>query len=193
MHDVEGEQYILFDKDEPRLGTFSTIIEDCFIYLFSEFEDKIIIARVHRNTTASRATYEFWDGLTYTSEATKAVPVFHGMQQGSVFRAKLFGSSKPFAFVGCNSEGDSSVIIGAAARLEGPWELTPVCAAKGINYPVGPGRYMYCMYPHLWASIEEEGKLMVTWSEGWPGGVVVANISLATVGDIAGDDYEFVH
>jgi len=93
-------------------------------------------------------------------------------------RSTLFGSSKPFVFVGNNGWGDSNVVIGASASLEGPWETQTVCRAEGINYKK---TMMYCMYPHLWASKVEEGELMVTWSEQWPGGVVAAELKLAPV------------
>ena len=63
------------------------------------------------------------------------------------------------------------VQIGAAANIQGPFELTPVCEAIGINYESSPKNHIY---PHLFASDIPKRELMVTWSEQSPNGGVIA-------------------
>jgi len=175
---------VKFGPDIPRVGTFSTIVEGSFVYLYGNFDHgdrpghNIVLARVHKNTLEQANHYMYWNGKEYVSDPSEAVTVFEKMQAGMVFRSKLFGSSRPFVFVGNNSWTDSKVVMGASASLEGPWETQTICQASGMNYK---DKNMYCIYPHLWASKIEEGELMVTWSEGWPGGVVAAKLKLAPV------------
>ena len=86
--------------------------------------------------------------------------------------------------IGAESDLQGSLVEGS--RLEGNslekspskwrWTLTRLCTASGIDRPIG---FMYCMYPHPWAFNEEEGELLVTWSENWPGGVVGAKVKLS--------------
>ena len=103
------------------------------------------------------------------------------MRQGAIVRSKLFGDEKPFLFVGTSKWADSQVYMGASSKLEGPWSLAPVCKADGIKERTSKGKWMYCIYPHLWASDEENGELFVTWREPCPGAVIAAKIQLATV------------
>ena len=63
--------------------------------------------------------------------------------------------------------------IGAAAKVQGPFDLTAVCEAKGIDHDE---KYKYCIYPHLFASNVPKRELMVTWSEHSPGGVIAAKL-----------------
>lgn len=65
------------------------------------------------------------------------------------------------------------VQIGAAERLEGPFDLTPICKATGINHDEKP---KYCMYPHIFASNIPKRELVITWSEHPPGGVIAAKL-----------------
>jgi len=179
---------VKFGPDKPRVGTFSTFGQGCFIYLYGNFEyggrpgHNIVLARVHQDSLENAEQYTYWNGKEYVSDSNEAVPVFEKMQAGMVFRSELFGSSRPFVFVGNNGWADSKVVIGASASLEGPWETQTVYLAEGINFKETT---MYCMYPHLWASKIEEGELMVTWSEQWPGGVVAAKLKLAAVNDMS--------
>lgn len=154
-----------------------------YIYLYGNFEygdrpgHNIVLARVHKHNIEHPHHYTYWNGTEYVSDPNEAATIFEKMQAGMVFHSKLFGSAKPFVFVGNNGWGDSKVVMGASASLEGPWETMTVCQATGLNYKE---TRMYCMYPHFWASKIEEGELMVTWSEQWPGGVVAAKLKLAT-------------
>lgn len=180
---VERLEGLAFGPDEPRAGTFSAILEGSNIYLYGEMEGTTVLARVPRNCTGDKEWYRFWNGREYAKDYKEAVPVFKDLQHGCIFRSKLFGAQRPWVFVGCNKWADNHILIGASAALEGPWELTATCKAEGIDIPIGPDSYMYCMYAHPWASDEEKAQLMVTWSEKWPGGVVAARLTLAAIND----------
>ena len=65
------------------------------------------------------------------------------------------------------------VQIGAAAKVQGPFDLTAVCEAKGIDHDE---KHKYCIYPHLFASNVPKRELVVTWSEHSPGGVIAAKL-----------------
>ena len=173
---VERMEGLLFGPDEPRNGTFSTIIEDKFCYLYGDKgDDNIILARIHKDHQVEYAAYEYWDGKKYVADWHEATTVFEGFGQGKVVRTHLFGAKKPFVFVGVTKYGDSKVMLGASERLEGPWSLTPIADATGIDVP---GGFRYCMYPQIWASDVAKSELTVTWSEQWPGGVILARLKL---------------
>ena len=178
---------LVFGPDEPRVGTFTAILEGSDIYLYGDIftngDTNIILARVSRNCISDKGWYRYWNGTEYVKDYNEAVPVMKDLRQGSIIRSRLFGAGRPWIFVGCNKWADSQVLIGASAALEGPWELTAATRAQGIDFPVGGDSWMYCMYPHLWASDEKEAELMVTWSEKWPGGVVAAKLKFAAIGD----------
>ena len=177
--------HILFSPEEPRMGTFSAIAHEDHFYVFGDRPDgDIIVARGRRawdgSWAAEREAYFFWDGDEWVPDWREAAVVIEGMQQGAIVRSKLFGEDRPFLFVGTSKWADSLVYVGASAKLQGPWTIEPVCQAEGINER---GKWIYCIYPQLWASDEEKAELMVTWSEQWPGGVVAAKIKLAAVKD----------
>ena len=182
------DSYLIFSPKEPRMGTFTAIADGEHCYVFGDRPDgQIILARVYRlwyeGFVAERKAYFFWDGADWVRNWRNAAVVFDGMQQGAIVRSKLFGEDRPFLFVGTSKWADSQVYMGASARLEGPWKIEPVCKAEGIMETTSKGKWMYCIYPHLWASDEEKAELMVTWSEPCPGGVVGAKIKLAGVED----------
>lgn len=77
-----------------------------------------------------------------------------------------------YVFIGVNSYGDSKINMGCSRSLEGPYEMFQIADATGIDQD----GYMYCIYPHPWAFREEDGELMVSWSEHWPGGVIAAKL-----------------
>ncbi|KAF6220757.1 hypothetical protein HO133_003191 [Letharia lupina] len=179
---------LTFGPDEPRMGTFTAIADGDFIYLFGDRPDgKIILARVYdgryQGRLGEKEAHYYWDGSDWVQDWGKAAVVIEGMQQGAIVRSKLFGEARPFVFVGTSKWADSQVFMGASAKLEGPWKLEAVCKAEGIKEPTSKGKWMYCIYPQLWASDEENAELMVTWSEQCPGGIVAAKIKLAGVED----------
>ena len=180
------EKGMLFDSNEPRIGSFSTIVEGDFVYLFGQHERPkqkapdehpddtaepkkelhVFLARVDKCRPFDRAAYEYWNGTEYTECLWDAVPVFRGLHQGAIIRSTLWGPSKPWVFVGNDGTGSSQILVGAAKHLEGPWETHKVCTAEGIDYKED---FKYCMYPHQWASNEEQGELIITVCEHWPG------------------------
>lgn len=167
---------LIFGPEEPRFGTFCSLVYNDRVYLWGDLDGKIYLARVSKYKPTSRDSYEFWDGFGYVREWQRAIPVLRDIQHGAFVHSHIFGSDRPWIFVGCTKWADNQVMIGAECRLEGPWTLTPLFTASGIHQP---DNYMYCMYPHPWAFNEEEGELLVSWSEHWPGGVVGAKVKLA--------------
>ena len=185
---VERKDTLVFGPDEPRMGTFTAIAEGDYLYLYGDRPDgKIILARVYNghqeDHLGEKEAHYYWDGTDWAKDWHSAVPVIEGMQQGAIVRSTLFGEDKPFVFVGTSKWADSKVFMGASATLQGPWELNPVCEVDGIKVPKCEGKWMYCIYPHLWASTEEKAEVVISWSEQWPGGVVAARLKLAAVAD----------
>lgn len=172
LHTVRTET-LMFGVSEPRVGGFSSVIHGDYIYLWGHHGKDVVLARVPKDSPWQRDTYTFWDGEGYVPWWQAAVPVLKDVQHGAVIKSSLFGKDRPWVFIGCSKWLDSKIMIGASADLEGPWELIPLCKATGIDYP---DTVMYCMYPHQWAFAEEDGELMVTWSEQWPGNVVAAKL-----------------
>jgi hypothetical protein len=169
----------MFNVDEPRVGTFSSIVEGDFVYLWGDHGagcgDGIILSRVHKYSLQNKDCYTYWNGDSYVADWRAAEPVFGKMQSGAIIKTRLFGEERPWVFVGCTAWGDSKLMLGASATLEGPFDEKAICTAQGIDYP---DTIMYCMYPHTWALDVTKGELLVTWSEQWPGGVVGAKIGL---------------
>jgi hypothetical protein len=97
------------------------------------------------------------------------------MQHGAIYRTNMFAPEAgiKYAFIGVTRWADNGVMMGCSKSLEGPYEIFKIAAATGIDHP---DNYMYCVYPHPWAFKEEDGVMMVTWSEHWPGGVVAAKL-----------------
>ena len=173
---------VTFGPDEPRVGTFASIADGEYIYLYGDNgHNDIVLARIKKTTNMlDKNMYTYWNGKEYVSDPKAAITIFANMCQGAVVRSKLFGSDKPFLFVGVQGTADSKVLMAASATLEGPWLPRSVYEAKGIQKKDG---FMYCVYPHIWASNEEKAELVVSWSEGYPGGVVMARLTLAPVVD----------
>ena len=171
---------LMFDVDEPRVGTFSSIVEGDFIYLWGDhaegYGDGIILSRVAKDALERKYCYTYWNGVCYVADWKEAKPVFGKMQSGAIFKSGLFGEDRPWIFVGCTGWADSQVMLGASATLEGPFDEKAVFKAQGIDYP---NKIMYCVYPHTWALDEQNGELMVSWSEECPGGVVGAKVCFA--------------
>ena len=127
---------------------------------------------MNKSLTLNRASYRFWNGEEYVQNCDEAVAVFKGIPQGAIIRSDLFGKERPWVLIGVDKWADSEVQMGTAPKLGGPWEIEPVCEAKGIDQDKG---WRYCIYPHTWA-LRSKDELMVTWSEQWPGGVVAAKL-----------------
>ena len=102
-----------------------------------------------------------------------AQPVLFDIEHGAIVYTSLFGKDKQFLFVGANKQADNMVQIGVAERLQGPFDLMPICKATGINHDE---KHKYCMYPHIFASNIPKRELVITWSEHPPGGVIAAKL-----------------
>lgn len=169
---VEG---LLFGADEPCIGSFSALMHEDFVYLWGDHKGSVILARVNKYFPTTRNAYRYWNGENYVEDWRCAVPILEQMQHGCFFRSALFGAERPWCFVGCTNRGDSVVMMGAEARLEGPWSLTELFRTDSVNQPLS---YRYCMYAHPWAYDADIGELLVTWCETWPGAVVGAKVKL---------------
>ena len=170
---------LLFSSAEPGFGSFTAYLENGFVYVFGEVPEdgSMALARTTKDTFSSRDGYDFWDGKGWKhGDFAGAVPVFKDIPQGAVFRSTFFGQDRPYVMVGVSKWADSKIRVGSAPTLTGPWEIYEVGTAKGID---NPDNYMYCIYPHMWAT-NEENILMVSWSEHWPGGVIMGKLSFAT-------------
>ena len=176
---IGAHEPMMFGEEEPRVGTFSSIIEGDYIYLWGDHGkgcgDGVILSRVRKNLFQNKKDYTYWDGEEYVEDWRAAKVVLKNMQSGSIFRSSLFGEERPWVFIGCTFECKSLVMMGAAATLEGPYHEKAIFNATGIDCVE---TIMYCVYPHPWVFDEREGQLMITWSEQWPGGVVGAKVSL---------------
>ena len=182
---------LLFGADEPKVGSFSCLIEGSFAYLWGEYQGNIILARTCQYMPTSRSLYTFWNGIDYVPNYTTAAPIsgFDGIPQGQIVRSHLFSKRKEYVFVGVSKYCDSQIRLGAAEHLEGPWEVWPVCMTKPIDQPNG---FRYCMYPHLFASHTRKAELMVTWSEQWPGGVVAGKVKFLTEEEVCEEKCELI-
>lgn len=180
---------LLFKANEPLVGSFSCIVNGPYIYLYGKIETRMIIARVYKGVADRRQAYTFFDGTSWVHDWRRASTLFREMYQGGIVRSELFGKDKQWVLIGNNKWVDNKIQVGASMNLEGPWQITPVAEAKGIEHGNNGG--MYCMYPHAWALEQDKrAELMVTWSEYWPGGVVAAKLIFDTEQVVNGDRTE---
>ena len=166
---------LMFNPAEPLMGSFSAMAEDGWAYVWGQMAEKIYLGRAPVPQCHIRESYWYWNGSEYVKDLKQAVPVMQDMQQGQIFRSDLFGNMFPWVFVGVTRWADNNVMIGVSSTIEGPWDIKPVAKTEGI---VKDDAYKYCVYPHLWGSNESKGKLLVTWCDAWPGGVIAANLKL---------------
>ncbi|KAI9813219.1 MAG: hypothetical protein M1826_002535 [Phylliscum demangeonii] len=169
----------IFGPQEPHWGTFNTLVQGGYVYVWGSSNDDVVLGRVPVEQALDRTAYQYWNGVAYTSDPTHAKPVLTGFAQGQIYRSQLFqpGQGMDYVFIGVNRTGDSKVIMSVAPNLEGPWvDFWAILTATGIDYP---DPYRYCMFPHPWAFREQDGVLLITWCEQWPGGVVAGKVSFA--------------
>ena len=63
---VSRQKGLLFGKDEPSVGSFSTLYYQCWVYLWSHrVGEQIILARVYHLDTHLCEEYEYWDGTDW--------------------------------------------------------------------------------------------------------------------------------
>ncbi|KAK3173792.1 hypothetical protein OEA41_007124 [Lepraria neglecta] len=182
---------LLFGANEPKVGSFSTLIEGPFAYLWGEYNGHIILARTCQQEPSTRDLYEFWNGTDYVKDYTSAGPMsaFDDIPKGAIIRSNLFGKHKKYVFVGVSKWCDSLIRVGAAEGSEGPWEIWPVAMTQGINKTDG---FRYCIYPHMFASHTRNAELMVTWSEQWPGGVFAGRVKFLTEELVCEEECELI-
>ena len=164
---------LLFEHNEPKMGSFSTLYYKGHVYLWGDRDGQTILARVNKLHTAVRNAYEYWSGSDWVPHWQDAQPLLHNMAHGAIIHTHLFGKEKPFLFIGVNNRGDSMVQIGAAAEVQGPFQPTAICKATGIDHDE---KYKHFIYPHLFASNVPKRELMISWSEQLPGGVIAAKL-----------------
>ena len=168
-----GGSDMIFGPDEPRIGAFSTLLEGSYIYLWGTYKNSVVLARVPINQPHVRNEYQYWNGVEYVESISNAEPLMYGMLHGTVLKSSLFGKDRPWVVIGSTCWKDSKIIVGAATSLEGPWELTAVAEATGIEcWHV----FRYCVYPHTWLCDETKGELAISWSERWPGNIIMAKL-----------------
>ncbi|KAL9012011.1 MAG: hypothetical protein Q9173_003195 [Seirophora scorigena] len=168
---------LMFEVSQPLFGSFSALVEGSMVYLWGQKNCDVFLARVRKEYCHQRFQYEFWNGSRYVSKINEAMPVLQDLQQGQIFKSELFGSCLPWVFIGVTKWADSTVMIGAASSIEGPWDIRPLLKAEGITKP---DAYQYCMYAHPWAANARQGQLLVSWCDPWPGGVILAKVTFET-------------
>jgi hypothetical protein len=143
-----------------------------------------MLARVNIRRVLDRSRYTYWDGKDYQGNIAKAKHIMDDVQHGAIYRSKLFEPNKGRDWVLVGSRfSDSKVLIGVSANLEGPYTIVELMNTFSI-IPMPENSFRYCMYPHPWAFKEEEGELMITWSEGSiMGGVVAVKVQFAMTMD----------
>lgn len=164
---------LMFGPDEPLFGSFSALYDGDWVYLWGQVGTDVFLARAPKEACQQRYHYRYWNGREYVIEIKDAVPVLQDFQQGQFLRSKLFGSQLPWLFVGVTKYGDSMVMLGCASRLGGPWDVRPLFKATGIKQP---NAYQYCVYAHPWHDEHSKDRLLVSWCDPWPGGVIMAEV-----------------
>lgn len=168
---------LMFRAGEPLFGSFSTLVDGDLVYLWGHKDSDVFLARVPKANCQHRQMYQYWNGKEYVSDITEATPILQDYQHGQFFQSDLFGPHL-WLFIGCTKWADNQVMMGLSTQLEGPWDLHPILLTSGIRDTVS---YRYCIYPHPWATNMTKGKLLVTWCDHWPGGVIAAKLRFATV------------
>ena len=197
---------LIFRGGEPRFGSFSSILDGDFIYLWGNFREEVYLARVDKEKPHIRAAYEYWNGSSYVKDIKKVEPVFiriprerktskkkrrkikvpkipskkqsvGRMSSGCFFKSSLFGEERPWVFVGCY-QGSSKIMMGAEKHLEGPWRVYEVRNAPDHFGTISGETSCTFIFAHPWASNEETGELFITCSEQDPGGTLGAKLKL---------------
>ena len=145
----------------------------------------IVLARVPIDAADDRNKYTYWDGANWSPSPRKLAPVMQDMQHGQICKTEMFGTNSifKFAFIGCNSWGDSTIRMGRASSPQGPWEIVALnVKLYHLNDAQWAGPFRYCVYPHPWACDISKGDLMISWSEGgMTGGVLAVQVRLKTL------------
>lgn len=111
---------LLFGEGEPEVGLGSQIIDD-ELYSFAcggdGFDRPCILARVSLDNILDRASWEFWDGGGWSSEASLAKALFDGAPILSVtFNDHLERWTAVYS-----DPVSNDVVMRTAQELTGPW------------------------------------------------------------------------
>lgn len=179
-------EFPLFPGDGPIWGNMSNIATpDGWTYLLSGKGLDNYMARIRTDADfTDRLNYQFlkksgrWES-SYTEPhgpfGELAHDVLCGQGQGAIIHVPAFAPhGKEYLWIGCEKFMTSQLCMGAAARPEGPWEIHKLGEMPKITETA---KTRYCIYPHLWGSDLDQGKILITWSDnGTMGGKVAAAI-----------------
>lgn len=179
-------KFPLFPADGPLWGNMSNIsAPDGWTYLLSGKGLDNYMARIKTNADFANAdNYQFlkkngrWES-TYTEPhgpfGELAHDVLCGQGQGAIVHVPDFApSGKEYLWFGCEKFMTSKLYVGAAPRPEGPWEIHSLGEMPKLNEHA---KTRYCIYPHIWGSNLEKGKILITWSDdGMMGGQIAAGM-----------------
>ncbi|GBF64650.1 hypothetical protein TMEN_7366 [Trichophyton mentagrophytes] len=116
MHDE-----LLFTDREPAFGSFCSVLESYYFYVWGKLGEDIYLARVEKYEPQNRSAYEYWNGYNFTQDISTAVPVFSGYSSGTIMRSKIFGHLYNWIFVGGTESNTPVVTIGVAHDIQGPY------------------------------------------------------------------------
>jgi hypothetical protein len=165
---------------EPRFGAFCAVRDDQYIYLYGHTSNEskaVVLARVPLQRAYRKEEHQYWDGYNWSWSMKESKAVFTTMQHGQIFQTDMFGRDSvwKWAFIGCNSFGDSKAMFGRATAPQGPWQVHEVHGLKTYTLVEQyPETFRYCFYPHPWAFDSKKGDLMISWNEGGMTGSVIA-------------------
>lgn len=178
------DESMVFGDEEPRFGSISPLVDtDGFVYLLGSKDMVNFMARIplHANFR-SRSEYSFltksgWKPTYSTIDELE--PVLGDQAQGALlkfpYESGFAPVKKPYMWIGVNKWLDSKMWMACAEQIEGPWDIQFLGMAPEVMGKNSGHRY--CLYPHLWGSNLQEGKLLITWSDdGVMGGKVAAAV-----------------
>ncbi|KAK9333378.1 hypothetical protein V1520DRAFT_359870 [Lipomyces starkeyi] len=152
-------------------GSFDTVVDHDYVYLYGSQDGHIYCARVPKNRMTEKSAYEFWNKDRWTKDESQKSELFWKLQSGSVFWSQYY---KCFVMVGCTMWADNKIIMRSAPRPEGPWTNDTLLyqlykPQSGINY---------CVNAHPWAFPESNGgQLLVSWTDQHTGVVELAKVT----------------
>ncbi|EGE01673.1 hypothetical protein TEQG_00719 [Trichophyton equinum CBS 127.97] len=164
MHDE-----LLFTDREPAFGSFCSVLESYYFYVWGKLGEDIYLARVEKYEPQNRSAYEYWNGYNFTQDISTAVPVFSGYSSGTIMRSKIFGHLYNWMFVGGTESNTPVVTIGVARDIQGPYIMHGLIKSEHVHPML---RQVHSVYAHHWAYTERDGQLLVTWNESKTGNIV---------------------